>query len=220
MLDRFRNSYMNAVYDTDRSGAFRIVEEALASGIAPEEIVFSIVVPSIESMMRRISEKGDVNLCQHFLASQIAAEVTDRMVPKFKAAPESGGRIVIGTSHGDFHGLGKRIVAGCLKAYMIEVLDLGLNVAPASFVEEAVRLDARVIGISSMMLHTAIGENGCLKVRAILKERSLEGKIKIVVGGAPYRYDPKLFKAVEADAWAENGITAAKVIGALLKEAE
>jgi methanogenic corrinoid protein MtbC1 len=48
------------------------------------------------------------------------------------------GRVVIGTSVGDLHGPGKRIASGCLKALMIEVIDLGLNVPAERFVEEAI----------------------------------------------------------------------------------
>jgi methanogenic corrinoid protein MtbC1 len=69
-----------------------------------------------------------------------------------------------------------------------------------------------------MMVHTARGENGCKAVRRILKERGLENKIKVVVGGAPYRFDPQLYKRVGADAWADDGITAGKVISDLIKE--
>ena len=69
-----------------------------------------------------------------------------------------------------------------------------------------------------MMVHTARGEKGCLGVRRLLKERGLEQKIKIAVGGAPYRFDHNLYKTVQADAWAENGITAGEVITQLIKE--
>lgn len=54
---------------------------------------------------------------------------------------------------------------------MVEVVDLGVNVAPERFVDEAVAHEAQVIAISSMMVHTAKGENGCLKVRQLLRER-------------------------------------------------
>ena len=153
------------------------------------------------------------------MTSQIASEVTEEMIARFKTSPMSSGRIVIGTSYGDFHGLGKRIVVGCLKSFMIEAVDLGLNVPAERFVDEAVNREASVIGISSMMVHTARGENGPLKVREILKERSLEDKIKIIVGGAPYRFDHELYKTVQADSWAEDGVTAAEVIKGLLREA-
>jgi methanogenic corrinoid protein MtbC1 len=99
---------------------------------------------------------------------------------------------------------------------MIDVVDLGVNVAPEKFVDEAVAHNAPVIAISSMMMHTARSELGCTKVREILKARNLEDKIKLVVGGAPYRWDPNLYKIVQADAWAEDGITAGKVIKDLM----
>ena len=86
------------------------------------------------------------------------------------------------------HTLGKRIVVGCLKTMMVEVSDLGGNVPAARFVDEAERVGAQVIGISAMMVHTATGPEGCRKVRQILHERGLEERIKIVVGGAPYRH--------------------------------
>jgi methanogenic corrinoid protein MtbC1 len=68
------------------------------------------------------------------------------------------------------------------------------------------------------MVHTARGENGCIRVRQLLKERGLDGCIKIAVGGAPYRFDPSLWQTVGADAWAENGITAGRVIANLIRE--
>jgi len=49
-------------------------------------------------------------------------------------------------------------------------------------------------------------------VRKLLKEQGLEHKIKLVVGGAPFRFDTGLYKAVGADAWAENGVSAYKAI--------
>lgn len=103
---------------------------------------------------------------------------------------------------------------------MPNVINLGLSVPPERFVEEAITHNAQVIAISSMMIHTARGENGCLKVREILKEKGLEKKIKIIVGGAPYNFDHNLYKVVKADTWAKDGISAAKVIIDLIKEAE
>jgi methanogenic corrinoid protein MtbC1 len=125
---------------------------------------------------------------------------------------------VIGNARGDLHALGKRIVIGCLKARMIDVKDLGVNVEPEKFVDEAVAFDAPVIAISAMMVHTARGEQGCIRVREVLRERKLEGKIKIAVGGAAFRFDHDLYKTVHADAWSEEAISAGKVIEDLISE--
>jgi methanogenic corrinoid protein MtbC1 len=215
---RIFTAFSEAIYDTDRVRALEVIHRALADGVTPEEVIFEVIIPGIELMMTSGADGFEANLAQHFMAAQIAAEVTDELVPRFRRKPEITGRVVIGTAWGDFHGLGKRIVIGCLKAHLIEVIDLGLNVYPERFVEAALAADAEVIGISSMMVHTARGELGCLGVRKILRERGLDGQIKLIVGGAPYRYDDKLFETVQADAWAVNGVAACGVVMNLIRE--
>ena len=218
MIDHVLTAFNEAIFDTDRQRALRVIHEAEQDGILPEDIVFKVVVPSIHIMMKSTSERRTPSIAQHFVAAQIASEVTESMVGKFARSPEIIGRVVIGTSVGDMHGLGKRIVSGCLKALMIEVVDLGLNVPAERFVQEAIAHNADVIGVSSMMVHTARGPSAALGVRKLLKDRALEQRIKVVVGGAPYRFDHDLYRTVEADAWAEDGIVAGTVISALIKE--
>jgi methanogenic corrinoid protein MtbC1 len=218
MLDKIIAAYNEAVFDTDRDRALKVIHDALHRGVSPEEVVFKIIIPAMEQMIKSISEDFDANLAQHFMTAQIASEVTEEMILKFEQQPSVAGHVVIGTAFGDLHSLGKRIVIGCLKAHMVDTTDLGVNVPPERFVDEAVARDATVIGISAMMLHTARGDNGCLKVRHILKERGLEDKIKIIVGGAPYRFDEDLYKVVQADSWAQDGIAAGKIIADYIKE--
>jgi trimethylamine corrinoid protein len=210
--------YNEAVFDTDRDRALGVVRQAVEQGVSPEEVVFQLVLPAMDLMMKAVSEDCYANLAQHFLTARIADAVTSEMIPKFKMLPTIVGRIVIGTAWGDFHTLGKRIVIGCLKARMVDVLDLGINVPAERFVEEAVSHEAGVIGISALMVHTATGENGCRKVRRILADRGLGDRIKIIVGGAPFRFSPELFKTVGADTWAPDALAAGKVIEDLLRE--
>ncbi len=216
-MEHLAQEYYEAVFDTDRKRALELVRNAVKNGVLPEDIVFKVVVPSIDLMVQSFSETFDASIAQHFVASQIASEVTDEMLSQFKVPPTIAGKVVIGTSCGDFHGLGKKIVMGCLKAQMIDVVDLGLNVGAEQFVDAAVKNNAQVIGIASMMVHTARGENGCLKVRQLLRQKKLENQIKVIVGGAPYRFDPELYRTVQADAWAANGIKAGHVIIGLIK---
>ena len=218
MIQQLVKEYNEAIFDTDHVRALKVVHDAELAGVSPEDIVFRVVLPAMELMVKSISENMEANLAQHFVATQIADRVTSEMISKFKTPPEIVGRVVIGTAQGDLHSLGKRIVMGCLRAHMIDVKDLGVNVAPERFVDEALTHDAGVIGISAMMVHTARGENGCLKVREILKDRGLEAKIKIIAGGAPFRFDPDLYQKIGADAWAEDAVSAGKVIEDLILE--
>jgi trimethylamine corrinoid protein len=218
MIDNIIKAYNEAVFETDKEAAFEVVNNALAQGLSAEDIVFKVVIPAIEQMMANITRDPDANLAQHFMTAQIAAEVTEKMLLKFQHPPEMIGRVVIGTAAGDLHSLGKRIVMGCLKALMVDVVDLGVNVPADRFVDEAIALDAQVIAISAMMVHTATGENGCKRVRQILRERGLEDRFRLVVGGAPYRFDNELYKTVGADGWASDGISAGKMIVDLIKD--
>ncbi len=218
MLDAIIKAYNEAVFETDKAAAFDVVNAALAEGMKAEDIVFKVVIPAVEEMMANITKDPDANLAQHFMTAQIAAEVTEKMLVKFEHPPEIIGCVVIGTAHGDLHSLGKRIVMGCLKALMVDVIDLGVNVTAEKFVDAAVAHDAQVIAVSAMMVHTATGEGGARKVRQILKERGLENRFRLVVGGAPYRFDNELYKAVGADGWASDGVNAGRVIIDLIKE--
>jgi len=217
-LTHYIQAYNEAVYETDKTGALAVVAQALSDGYSAEDIVFKLVIPAVESMMTRIEQDPDANLAQHFMTAQIAADVTEAMLEKFNTPPDIIGKVVIGAAAGDLHTLGKRIVKGCLKSLMVDVVDLGINVSAETFVEQALTHEAQVIAISAMMVHTATGENGSKKVRALLKEQGLEHKIKLVVGGAPYRFDPELYQKVGADAWAPDGVNAAKVIVQLIQQ--
>lgn len=211
-------SFAEAVYDTDRERALGLVRAAVENGLAPETVVHELIVPLLDQRSAPGTAPAELSLAQHFMMAQIVSEVMEVMLPSLNRPPEIAGTIVIGTAEGDLHTLGKRIVVGCLKARMIRAVDLGVNVSPETFVNEAVAHQAEVIGISAMMVHTATGPNGCLRVRQLLAERQLEGRIRIIVGGAPFRFDAQLYRTVRADAWAADGVAAGRVIADLIKE--
>lgn len=216
MLQKAIKEFNEALFDTDKERAMAIIVGAIDSCVSAEDAVFKIIIPAVDNMIKAISENREANLAQHFMTAQIASDATEYALCRFTTAPKKIGHVVIGASKGDLHTLGKRIVIGCLKSMMIGVDDLGVNVSAEKFVEEAIGQNADVIAISSMMLHTARSDEGCKKVRALLKERNLEDRIKIIVGGAPFKFDRELYKIIGADAWAEDGVTAAKVISELI----
>ena len=218
IIKKTLEAYYEAVFDTNRDKALAVVQSALKKGVLPEDIVFEVVVPAIERMLLDLTQSHGATLAQHFICSKVSAEVTDAMVPLFRQKHTGKGTVIIGTARGDFHGLGKKIVGGCLKANMYDVQDLGINVSPEKFVEAAIEFDAGIIGVSAMMVHSAKGEQGALGVRRLLDEKKLQQKIKLVVGGAPYRFDPQLAAVVGADGWAENAIEAVSIIDSLMKK--
>lgn len=216
MLSSIVADYNNAIMDVDQERALNVVQAAVAAGVTPEAIIFEVIIPAIGAMTSHVADLPEASLSQNFLMARVGARVTEEMLKKMPTPPPVAGRVVLGAVAGDFHSLGKTIVGGCLRSQMFDVIDLGIDVPARRFVDEAISRDARIIGLSAMMAHTALGEDGCLGVRRILKERRLEDRIKLVVGGAPFRYNPSLCEMVQADGWAPDGMTAGAVIGGLI----
>jgi 5-methyltetrahydrofolate--homocysteine methyltransferase len=92
------------------------------------------------------------------------------------------GKVVIGTVKGDLHDIGKNLVGVMLKGAGFEVIDLGANVAPERFVETAEAEGAQVVGLSALLTTTMAGMKD---VVSLLKDRGLDGRVKVIVGGAP-----------------------------------
>jgi 5-methyltetrahydrofolate--homocysteine methyltransferase len=99
-----------------------------------------------------------------------------------KAVALSRGTVVIGTVQGDLHDIGKNLVGIMLSGAGFEVIDLGKDVSPETFVDTAHETGASVIGMSALLTTTMPGMK---KVIALLKERGLDSSVRTVVGGAP-----------------------------------
>ena len=92
------------------------------------------------------------------------------------------GKVVIGTMKGDLHDIGKNLVGVMLKGAGFDVIDLGADVAPERFVETAAAEGARVVGLSALLTTTMVGMKDVVE---LIKDRGLEGQVKVIVGGAP-----------------------------------
>jgi methanogenic corrinoid protein MtbC1 len=88
MMEQIITDYNEAVFDTDREAALRVVRKAEASGIAPEDIVLQVMLPAMDRMIKSISENHDANLAHHFITAQIASAATAELVGRFKSAPQ------------------------------------------------------------------------------------------------------------------------------------
>jgi len=105
------------------------------------------------------------------------------------------GKVVIGSLKGNIQGLGKDIVAAALRSAGFQVVDLGVNVSPESFVTAAEREKAQVIAVSISVDKTVFFLKDLVE---ILNQKKLSGKTKTVVGG----------RAVSEETCKEYGIDA------------
>lgn len=87
--------------------------------------------------------------------------------------------IILATVKGDIHDIGKNIVRLILENYGFDVTDLGKDVSPDKIADEALRLDAKIVGLSALMTTTLPAMEETVR---LLRERA--PSCKIMVGGA------------------------------------
>ena len=92
------------------------------------------------------------------------------------------GKVVIGTVQGDLHDIGKNLVKLMMEGKGIEVIDLGVDVAPEQFVQAAIDNDCQIIACSALLTTTMPVMSEVVKA---VEQAGIRDKVKIMVGGAP-----------------------------------
>jgi len=113
----------------------------------------------------------------------------------------SKGQVVLGTVEGDLHDIGKNIVASLLRGLGLEVADLGADVPPRRFVEEAEKSNVQIVGMSALLTTTMIKMADTMKA---LVEAGIRDRLKVILGGAPL--NSAFATKIGADAAAKDAI--------------
>jgi methanogenic corrinoid protein MtbC1 len=119
-------------------------------------------------------------------AMMAATPIVQEEMKRRGAKRETMGTVVSGTVFGDIHSIGKTMVSTLLTAEGFEVHDLDVNNKAEEFVDAIEKYDADILAMSALMTMTA-PEQG--KVIAILKEKGLREKVKVMVGGGAVTAD-------------------------------
>jgi methanogenic corrinoid protein MtbC1 len=178
-----------------------------------EDLLINVIAKTLNNL-QKFEEKGYENISafQVLAATKIAKDAIELILPFLKKETrlkaDKKGKIILGNIFMDEHGLGREIIKVILIANNYSVIDLGLNVPISDFVDAAIKENAEWIFVSSMMYNTALGIK---KISEELKKRNIKN-IKIIVGGAPFNFDPKLYKKVKADFMAENASDILKIL--------
>lgn len=212
-LQKLRRKYTTALEESDRRGAQRLLREALAAGHDPSQLLTRVVSPAIEAVAESWTGHHELSLSQIYVAGLIVKDSVEML----SAAPAPGekgvGKVVFGTAEGDHHGLGKLIVSAFLRSGGFVVVDLGLSVPAKALVDAAVTEGADIIAVSALMTEPALGIR---KIGEEMRKRGVE-RIRLLVGGAPFRYNPDLYKLVGADATAPTAYEAISAAKRLLE---
>jgi methylmalonyl-CoA mutase cobalamin-binding domain/chain len=176
-----------------------LVDEAIREGKDPLRIL-----DECRAGMEIVGEmysSGEYFLSELIIAGEIFKEVVEDLEPLLVGGQDRTGLgpVVIGTTQGDIHDIGKNIVATLFKAAGFEVRDLGVDVAPEVFVREVADSGAPIVAMSSLI--TPAFESMREVVESLAESGIREGKF-VIIGGGPTT--PAVRDYVGADAWTLN----------------
>jgi trimethylamine corrinoid protein len=186
----------SALISVDRVRVGRLVKDSCTPG-SPFACLETLIVPALEDLGRRW-EAGDVALSQVYMSGRICEEIVDTMLPPGDPRRVDQPQMAIVVLE-DHHTLGKRIVTSVLRAGGFELTDYGHGVSVDQLVEQVTRDKIKILLISTLMLPAALRSK-----EAITRIRREQPGTKIIVGGAPFNFDPELWKEVGADAMGYN----------------
>ena len=191
----------------DEGGAWRVVEDAMASGRDPAAVHTEIVVPALRQIGDRWA-RGELSIADEHRASVIAARLVGRLGPRFARRGRHRGTVVLGAVAGERHALPGAILADLLRGRGFEVLDLGVDTPAASFVETARTAD-RLVAV--LVGATSTGHDAALReVVGLLHEAGTGARV--LVGGRAVD-DLEAARRLGADAW--SGASAADALAAV-----
>ena len=191
--------------------AIHIIKISLEHGHTAENVLHDVLERAIFQYGQEQIGKS-IPLSEIYINSKIIQMSLDILLPQMKETESCNGTIVIGNAFGDYHALGKKIIASFLRLGGFHVIDLGMSVPNEKFVEVIKKENAKIVAVSALILHSA---EEIKSLKTLLKKNNLND-VKIIVGGAPFLFDRELYKQFYADGTAANGIEAIHVCKKLL----
>ena len=209
-MDQIIDDFKKSLLDLNRLKAENIIHQFEESE-GTSTFLEKLIVPAMEEIGQDW-DAGNVALTQVYMSGRICEEILESFLPgeNIKKISHPPMAIVVLQDH---HLLGKRIVASVLKASGYELMDYG---SVDNIDELIVRISndkIRILLISTLMLHSA------LRIKE-LHEKIIQNaiKVKIIVGGAPFRFDSQLWEDIGADAMATNASDGIRVVANIVKE--
>ena len=194
---------VDAITSMREGDALKITTELIEGGTSPLDILDDCRT-SMDIIGQRF-EQGDAFIPELMLAGEMLKQISDLLQPLMEGeaqAVEKLAKIVIGTVQGDIHDIAKDIVAFMLDVNGFEVMDLGVDVPPAKFVEAAQESGASIIALSGFL--TLAYDPMKATVEAI-KEAGLSN-VKVMIGGGQVNDQIRAYTG--ADAFGCDAVTA------------
>ena len=163
-----------------------LVQEALDEGIAPLDILNTGMIDAMAVIGERF-KNGEIFVPEMLIAAKAMKKGVEVLKPYLASGEAAAnGKVVIGTVAGDLHDIGKNLVAMMIESAGFEVIDLGIDVPAAKFVEAASDPAVVIVGVSALLTTTMPAMQETV---AALNAHDRRAGFKVMVGGAPITQD-------------------------------
>ena len=196
----------------DVSRVKEITRRALQEKVKPKEILEQGLIKGMKIVGIKF-KNNEIFLPEVLLASRAMYGGMDLLQPELiKSGVKAVGKVIIGTTKGDLHDIGKNLVAMMLKGGGFEVIDLGIDVPPEKFLKASQEHQPDIVGISALLTTTM---SSMMDVITVLKRAGLKDRVKVMVGGASVTQE--FADEIGADAYAANAASAVDKARELVK---
>lgn len=202
-----------ALREGDADKTQTVTEAALEQGVEPLALIQGVIVPALTAVGEAF-QKLDIFLPELMGAGDAAERATSILEEAMaRSGQESAslGTVVIGTVENDVHDIGKNIVGTLLRSHGFQVIDLGRNVAPSTFLDAAQNEKANIVAMSSLMTTTRPSTKSTI---GLFEEVGLRDHYKIIVGGGCVTQE--WADQIGADGFSEDAAGAVELCKSLL----
>lgn len=200
----------NAILEGQQGVAQEQVEQALASGANPADVLNAMVTAMGE--VGRLFEEGEYFVPEMLIAARAMKTGMEILKPQLVDADiKPVGTIVAGTVKGDLHDIGKNLVCMMLEGAGFQVVDLGADVAPEAFVAAVKEHQPNFVAMSALLTTTMPNMQTTIEA---LKEAGVRDDVRVLIGGAPIT--DAYAEKIGADGYAADASRAVKVAKSLV----
>jgi methylmalonyl-CoA mutase cobalamin-binding domain/chain len=190
-----------------------LVNQGLEDSLGPEKMLYDALIPSLEEVGARF-ERGDYFVPEMLIAARAMQGALDILRPLLaETGAKPIGTYVMGTVKGDVHDIGKNLVNIMLEGAGFTVYDLGVNVAPETFVEKVQEHEPDIVGFSAFLTTTMPMFKANINA---LQKAGIRDDVIVMVGGAPVTQE--YANAVGADGYAADASTAVRLAKDLIQK--
>jgi len=190
-----------------------LIQKALDEGISASEILSGGLMAGMDVIAEKFknNELFVPEVMNAASAMNAATEILKPHMTEGEAKPL--GKCILGTVKGDLHDIGKNLVKMMLEGKGIEVIDLGVDVPPAKFIEAVNAENPEIVAMSALLTTTMGDMKGTIE--ALVAAGVRDGRV-IMVGGAPITEN--FSQLIGADIYAPDAGSAAVAAAEVLRQ--